>query len=200
MTDKKEILSKTSEILKAIVSTIYQTQDESFIQNILLAKGVGLSTTAGAFGLASLGTASTGTAIGTLSGGALTNASLAWIGGSIFTGTIVVIGGAVASGYIATKLYNGKMRQGDIQDNEKEIISTCLYLVKMLEDENKLNNFITTDKLNSLTKALYPLLIQIYIHTDNISSNLNAKYKIRWCTNRMKLVENLDVIRDTIKK
>ena len=48
-------------------------------------------TSIGIFSIASLlGTASTGTAIGSLSGAAFTNASLAWLGGSIMMGSIII--------------------------------------------------------------------------------------------------------------
>ena len=55
----------------------------------------GVSTAAGVYGLVStLGTASTGTAIGTLSGAAAKSATLAWLGG----GSLSIGGGGVAAG------------------------------------------------------------------------------------------------------
>ena len=58
---------------------------------------VGVSTAAGVYGLVStLGTASTGTAIGTLSGAAAKSATLAWLGG----GSLAAGGGGVAAGTI----------------------------------------------------------------------------------------------------
>lgn len=196
-----ELLDECNDILKSIVTTIYQTKDTSIFQNLVVSKVAGVGTTAGAFGLASLvGTASTGTAIGTLSGGALTNATLAWIGGSVFTGTIVLAGGALAGGYIATKLYNGKMRDAnDIYDYEKEIINACLVLVKSIEEEKTLGSSISLEQLNLLLdNALLPLLIKIYVHTDTISSNLNVKYKLDWNSNRMKLMNNIDNIKAVV--
>lgn len=57
----------------------------------------------GAWGLAGMvGTASTGTAIGTLSGAAATNATLAWLGGgAVSAGGLGVTGGAAVLGGIA---------------------------------------------------------------------------------------------------
>jgi hypothetical protein len=61
------------------------------IINVTVAKVGAVGATAGVYGVASLvGTVSTGTAIGTLSGAAANSATLAWVGGSVFTGTIVV--------------------------------------------------------------------------------------------------------------
>ena len=57
----------------------------------------GVSTAAGVYGLVgTLGTASTGTAIGTLSGAAAKSATLAWLGG----GSLAAGGGGVAAGTI----------------------------------------------------------------------------------------------------
>jgi hypothetical protein len=51
------------------------------------------------FGLAAwFGTASTGTAIGTLSGAAFTSAALAWLGGSVWTGSVFVFAVPLVAG------------------------------------------------------------------------------------------------------
>jgi LPXTG-site transpeptidase (sortase) family protein len=56
-----------------------------------------IGTSAGIFGVAAtVGTASTGTAIGALTGAAATSATLAWVGGSVAMGTAIV--GTVAVG------------------------------------------------------------------------------------------------------
>jgi hypothetical protein len=75
------------------------------IVNASVAKLGAIGVTAGVYGLAALmGTAGTGTAIGTLSGAAASRATLAWIGGSVFTGTIVLVGIARATGYRCSML------------------------------------------------------------------------------------------------
>ena len=64
--------------------------------------------------VASIGTASTGTAISTLSGAAATKATLAWLGGGALAagglgvagGTVVLGGVAFAGAYGAKKLYD----------------------------------------------------------------------------------------------
>lgn len=197
-----ELLKDSSAILKDIVSTILQTKDNNFIKDLIIKFGAGTVTTTGAFSLASIfGTASTGTAIGTLSGGALTNATLAWIGGSIFTGTIVLASGAIVTGYIATKFYNGKIRHiEDLEEYEKEIVTASLTIVKIVEEESKLNNTVDTEQLYLLfVTAIHPLLMQIYANTDTISSNLNTKYKLAWNSNRVKLLQNIDEIKAVVK-
>ena len=71
--------------------------------------------------VASLGTASTGTAISTLSGAAATKATLAWLGGgALATGGLGIAGGAVVLGVIgvggaygAKKLYDNATKRKD---------------------------------------------------------------------------------------
>ena len=71
--------------------------------------------------VASLGTASTGTAISTLSGAALTKATLAWLGGgALAAGGLGVAGGVVVLGaigvggaYGAKKLYDRATKPTD---------------------------------------------------------------------------------------
>ena len=204
---KKETISDVEElnnILKNIVGTILQTKDKSIIQSLIIAKGAGITATTGVFGLASLvGTASTGTAIGTLSGGAFTNASLAWIGGSIASGTIVLVGGAVVSGYLTVKLFNGKIREPkDLKEYEIGIINACNLIIKSLnENIDKQNNNISILQMKTLVdNILQPLRLKIYENADKISKNLNPNYKIDWTNNRIKLSKQIDNIKSEIKK
>lgn len=77
------------------------------VQDMLIGSGAGVvggaTLAAGAWGLAGMvGTASTGTAIGTLSGAAATNATLAWLGGGAASaGGLGMAGGAAVLGGIA---------------------------------------------------------------------------------------------------
>ncbi|MED3992241.1 hypothetical protein [Priestia aryabhattai] len=98
------------------------------------AKGVsvGVSSALGAWALvSSLGTASTGTAIGTLSGAAATNATLAWFGGgalaaggggmaagTVILGGIVVIPALTLVGVFSHVQANKKIREIEKQMNE----------------------------------------------------------------------------------
>lgn len=98
----------------------------------------GAAATAGFFGIASaFGTASSGTAIGSLSGAAFTNASLAWLGGgsvaaggggmavgsAILTGgvTVLIIGVAVGVSYAFSLLDRAEQQQ--LVEGKLEIVS-----------------------------------------------------------------------------
>lgn len=94
-------------------------------------------TTAGLFSIASvLGTASTGTAISSLSGAAFNNAALAWIGGSVAAGGWVVFGAAFSGGALAyfgsrrlVRKWTGKRRKKKSLDpQEMQFVETCLML------------------------------------------------------------------------
>lgn len=186
-----EMLDEGNEILKNLVSSIYQSGDSNFYKNFIISKATAVGTTASVFGLASLiGTASTGTAIGTLSGAAATNATLAWIGGSIFTGTIVLAGGAIASSYVAVKLFNGKIRKTEeLNEVEKETITACLSFIKAIEDEKTQRNNISDKEVKILYENVFmPLVNKIYKHNEEISSQLNVKFKLAWRKNRLKLI------------
>ena len=84
--------------------------------------------TVGVFSIASLlGTASTGTAISSLSGAAFNSAALAWIGGSVVTGGWVVLGaaavGSIAAYYGSRKLlskWTGKRRKKKALDKQEK--------------------------------------------------------------------------------
>ena len=93
-------ISITKEEMKEISNAV------SLVENILVSGIAGVSggilTAFGAYsGTALLATASTGTAIGTLSGAAATNATLAWIGGgSLAAGGLGVAGGTMVLGVL----------------------------------------------------------------------------------------------------
>ncbi len=108
----------------AIDSQLIQVQQlrvvSEHVQEMLTGSGAGVMGGAtlalGAWGLAgTLGTASTGTAIGTLSGAAATNATLAWLGGGAasagglgMAGGVAVLGGAVLIPTALVAMYFGQ--------------------------------------------------------------------------------------------
>lgn len=119
-TNQIKHLVEVSQQIKDTSSEIWNYDEKVFLQNLKeveilvqqsleVEKGIGSGAVGGA--LAALGaygsvgmlaTASTGTAIGTLSGAAATNATLAWLGGgSLAAGGFGVAGGMVALGGIA---------------------------------------------------------------------------------------------------
>lgn len=107
------------------------------IVRALSVKLAAAGTTAGLFSIASiLGTASTGTAISSLSGAAFNSAALAWIGGSVVTGGWIVLGATAAGGAVAyfgsrtvISKWTGKRRKKKSLDpQEMRFVETCLML------------------------------------------------------------------------
>jgi len=100
--DKHAELRDLEKSLLAIISAITQTPNSKLkkarlASNIATAKVTGVATSASIFALVStFGTAGTLTPIGTLSGAAATNATLAWIGG--------LVGGGMAAGALILPL------------------------------------------------------------------------------------------------
>ena len=106
-------------------------------QNIISAKLGGVGAAAGIYSLAGMvGTASTGTAIGSLSGAAATSATLAWLGGSVFVGGLLVGGATIVGGLGAVKaiqiakdrLYAKKMALDELGPDEAVIVNACVPL------------------------------------------------------------------------
>jgi len=102
--------------------------------------------TVGIFSIASLlGTASTGTAISSLSGAAFNSAALAWIGGSMATGGWIVLGVAAVGGaaaYYGSKQilskWTGKRRKRKSLDaQEKQFVETCLMLATAFRERTE---------------------------------------------------------------
>lgn len=96
--------------------------------------------------VATLGTASTGTAIGSLGGAAATNATLYWIGGlvggGVAAGATVMTFGAAAIGagaIMAWTNYFGTKRRGldDLSLQEKQILCSCDIILRSLETPGK---------------------------------------------------------------
>ena len=121
------------------------------------------------FSVAALaGTASTGTAIGSLSGAAFTSSALAWIGGSVAMGTLVVggaaIAGAVAAPFavkpLADKYLLGQTRKLDqLSQSEKQLVDACSALAIGLRQAEKGELTLTAKEAASLNDdALAPLV------------------------------------------
>lgn len=125
-------------------------------------------TTVSIFSIASLfGTASTGTAIGSLSGAAFNSATLAWIGGSVLMGTILVsiasiVGGLIAiliSGWLFTKFVWGRKRESaDLKNEEGKIVEACAALAIAFRAQDNANKKLDVLSAKALHKdALKPL-------------------------------------------
>ena len=125
--------------------------------------------TVGIFSIASLmGTASTGTAISSLSGAAFNSAALAWIGGSVATGGWVVLGVAAIGGaaaYFGTRTmlskWTGKRRKKKTLDNqEKQFVETCLMLAAAFRERAEYNTSLDQITAQALHHNLNEEIIQ----------------------------------------
>lgn len=115
------------------------------IGKTLVAMGVTAAAAySGAFGLAALvGTASTGTAIGTLSGAAATNATLAWLGGGALAagGGGMALGTLVLGGFaLGPALMVGGFRIGG--EGEKALTEATKYAAKVEAAIAKMDAYI----------------------------------------------------------
>lgn len=128
------------------------------IVRALSVKLAAAGTTAGLFSIASiLGTASTGTAISSLSGAAFNSAALAWIGGGVATGGWIVLGAAAAGGAVAyfgtrkvISKWTGKRRKKKSLDpQETRFVETCLMLATAFRE--RANQNATLDPITAET-------------------------------------------------
>lgn len=128
------------------------------IVRALSVKLAAAGTTAGLFSIASiLGTASTGTAISSLSGAAFNSAALAWIGGGVATGGWIVLGAAAAGGAVAyfgtrkvISKWTGKRRKKKSLDpQEMRFVETCLMLATAFRE--RANQNATLDPITAET-------------------------------------------------
>lgn len=138
-------------------------------------------TSVGIFSLASLiGTASTGTAIGTLSGAAFTSASLAWIGGSVFMGSIIIgaatiaggLGAAFGAGWVYKKyVYGQKRDKTKLEQKEQNIIDVCLSLATAFrekeKDGNPLDSIVAQSMYSDVLKPLQDELLYYEAKDEN---------------------------------
>ena len=194
----EELLSRTIKSLEDVCTSILQSK-RNISQDILIGKLSFVGTTVGVSSLVSaIGTASTGTAIATLSGAASTNAILAWIGGSVLVGSTILTGGAIAAALSTVYIWNGKERKYDELDQfEKEIITASIKLIKTLQEEQKEQSSINPSIIDYqllYTNILYKLLINIYKYSNEISSNLNPRYKLKFENSRISLMKVIEQI------
>ncbi len=137
----------------------------------LAAKLGGVGATAGVFSIASIfGTASTGTAISTLSGAAFNSAALAWIGGSVASGALIVSGVGILGGIVAylgarhlLSGINGKTRKKEqLDDQEARVVETLLLLAASFRKQSGIDAklqplaayALRVDAFDPLTKEL----------------------------------------------
>jgi len=168
--DEGNWLPRTASTCEQLSDTIIgETGWTNKAVSIASGKLAGAAVPASLFSVAALvGTASTGTAIGSLSGAAFTSSALAWIGGSVAMGTIVV-GGAAVAGVVATpfvvKPYANKYLLGDtrtledLTDNERQLVNSCTALAMGLRQAHKEGAALSAQEAATLhDDALAPLV------------------------------------------
>lgn len=150
---------------------------------VLTAAGVGSAASTSAVGLVTLlGSASTGTAIGTLSGAAATNATLAWLGGgslatggggmaagSIMLGGIAVapalfIGGLILSSKGDKALTQAHLYRSEVNVANEKLKSTRVFMSKIVK---------RTKELSSLLKQLEAKALQFFNQLDSSSFSID---------------------------
>lgn len=134
----------------------------------------------GVTGLISMfGTASTGTAISSLSGAAATSAQLYWVGtlvGLGATGGGLLLGGTgigvgVATAYAWRRTRHGKPRSVDeLEDHERAALASCAPLIKALQEQAKTGERPSALEMRTVAEqVLIPLVDQIEFHWDRES-------------------------------
>ena len=138
------------------------------------------------FSVAALvGTASTGTAISTLSGAAYTSAALAWIGGSVAIGTMVVATAGVASMVAAPllvkplskKYLTGTSRElSELSEAESGLVNACCALALGLRQAAK--EGASFDKKQALA-----------LHNDALKPLLDKSADVMWTFQRSPMLQ-----------
>ena len=171
----KAAIEKIEQSLLGIIAAITQNDGKNLkrdiISKIAIAKGAGAATVTSIFGLVStFGAAGTGTAIGSLSGAAATNATLAWIGGlagggmaagAILLPTFGLFGGVAASRYIFPKIFSRKKTVEDLLEFEQEILFSTHNLLRPLQPPTNIESLQSNDFRIYIHEGLYPLLVKI---------------------------------------
>lgn len=194
----EEWFKKTADDLTHILAAIMQLKPSNAdrIVNATVAKLGGAGAAAGVYGVASLvGTAGTGTAIGTLSGAAANSATLAWLGGSVFTGTIVLAGISIAGGWGAMRLWKGKPRKyEELTENEQKIVNACASLGKAFKEQADADTLIDKETMKVvIQEGLLPLNeslkknFQIKQYKHIVTGNLSVGARTRLFLRKRKL-------------
>ncbi|TGD72206.1 hypothetical protein E4634_16195 [Mangrovimicrobium sediminis] len=180
-TDVHNWYARTADACEQNADALQGTQDgvSGRLSRGVAAKLGAVSTSAGIFSVASLiGTASTGTAIGTLSGAAFTSASLAWLGGSVVLGTAILgvaslaggIGAALGTAWAAKKYVYGQARKPEeLTEQERKAVDACMALAIAFRKQAEAGKPVDPVSASYLEReALQPLcdLLDEIQHTD----------------------------------
>ena len=163
-------LKSIADSLDGIVAIILNQNPKTItdkLTKVVAAKVAGIGTIGGIGGLISaLGTATTGTAIGSLSGAAATSAKLYWIG-SVFglgaTGGFFVLGGLGLVGGAAAvlgirKLQGSSRSIEELQETEIKIVYSCSKISKAIRLSLETKEKLPEEQVRqSLTLAITPI-------------------------------------------
>jgi hypothetical protein len=175
--------------LQETTGAILQINDPDYKSRIgeaVVAKGVGGTTIAGLAGLVgAFGTASTGTAIASLSGAAATTAKLYWIGSLVGGGAVagggMLVGFAALAGWGGIKLWKGSAKTvASLEENEGRVLlalNPVLSAIQNLKDEKR---SLSSDELIALDNWC-PVFLQSLneYRNDKAYKKLAIKHKFR---------------------
>ena len=150
---------------------------KSFLGGGVASLGAGALAGFGAYGgVGLLATASTGTAISTLSGAAATNATLAWLGGGSLAsgglgmaGETMVLGGLVAGPALAVA---GWVMASEAE-KAKNYAYTNLNKARAIEESNK-TIILQLEKVSKLTDRLKNTIEKLVFYFNTMVNNLDA--------------------------
>ena len=165
-------LEKTEAALKNIVGALLQHPSRKTTQrflNVALGKMTGVAAVGGISGLiAAFGSASTGTAIASLSGAAANTAALYWlgsfVGGGVLAGSIALTGVGLVAGVVAALASRhyvfGRQRDvSNLPDEERLIVDACGAILKAFDTQRELDVGLSPLEIIDLRDALLkPLL------------------------------------------
>lgn len=171
---KANSLPHLEDTLNAVVAAIRQDSEKRtrIFVNTVISKTTGVAAVTGIATLISaFGAASTGAAIGGLTGAAATTAQLYWVGSLIGLGTAAGgvmlagtgIGIGVGGGLIAKRWLFGKSRpEDDLQEHEKAILVACITLIRAIRQQIESGVPTSSAEMRLIAEhALIPLANQI---------------------------------------
>jgi hypothetical protein len=175
-------------LLELIDAAIHQRSSRKtrLLLNIVFGKTASALSIAGTTSaVATVGVASTGTPIATLSGAASTSAILYWIGSTIGLGAAAggaILGGAgigigVFAGILGRRKLVGKPRDdAKLQEYERDILNACGVLADALRKQIASRTSVPAAEMRFVAKiALLPLTLQIDEHWDDASLQNSGK-------------------------
>lgn len=150
------------------------------------AKLVGAGTTAALLAIvSSLGSASTGTAIATLSGAAATKATLAWVGGLVgggmAAGTVLTGGVSIVVGLAAYKALASERRPFEsLSELEVRLVQSCWMLMAICDAylSKPVFDFRSREAKTLLENSFRPLYVDLTENVDVLSAPLDNKHTV----------------------